>query len=425
MRTVIFILLPFPSHYMACFEFARDFRAKGYNVVFAGTECLRGLVENDGFAFYPFAYLSEYSIRSFKSFVGLLLKTIVAPGFTMSRFVDFNRARLTCELLVERTTPVHLFIDEHLAEYYWFFKKYDCQITLVNTKLSTAKRKGVPPLDSAYLPTSTTWSDWYCRLLWARTYLKNRLGETLQKIAFLGRDEIFFWKRLCKANGYCWQAEISRNRCFYRGIKALKTIVLAPLSLDFPGTVAQANETHYYKKSQRSELEHITPEYEKIRDRIKNRRAGEHAIYIAFGTLTTQRDIEVIQGLITRLLHLAGSNSGLLLVLPRQLYPIGLQQQENVLLTGYVPQVDLLNYVDIMISAGGLGTIKECYQANVPMLLLPTNKKGDHPGNASRVQANGRGLRGDLQKEPIESIFSKIKQLLKIKKELPEVTIVN
>lgn len=412
MPVIVFIILPFPSHYLACFEFAREWKERGYAVIFTGVRHHSNIVENEGFRFYPFEYLSEYTIRSVKTFMGLFLKTLVDPLFTKSRFREFIRSKIVSETLFETVKPEKIFLDEHLAEYYWFFKKYNCEISLVNTKLSTTKRKGIPPLDSGYMPSSTYFSHLYSEILWKQHFFFLWLQEISQFAAFFGKDEIFFWKRLCRSMRYKWESEISRDKCFYRGVKTLKTTILAPALLDFPGTIHQQNESHFYKSMRRNEQQYITKEYEEVRGKIKNRTARESTIYIAFGTLTTATDRDIIQSFIYRLLKFVNNRHDLLFVMPRNLYPVGLKIKSNILLIEYAPQIDLLNYVDVMISAGGLGTIKECYDAKVPMLILPTNKKGDHSGNGARVQINGNGLIGDLNSEPIDSIYYKLSFLL-------------
>jgi zeaxanthin glucosyltransferase len=52
-----------------------------------------------------------------------------------------------------------------------------------------------------------------------------------------------------------------------------------------------------------------------------------------------------------------------------------------------------------MINHGGMGSIKECLQANVKMLSYPLNPKTDQKGNAVRVKALGFGLKGDIKKD--------------------------
>lgn len=54
-----------------------------------------------------------------------------------------------------------------------------------------------------------------------------------------------------------------------------------------------------------------------------------------------------------------------------------------------MPQQAALRRARLMISVGGLGTIKECLWLGVPMVLLPSREGYDPPGNAARAAYHG------------------------------------
>jgi len=60
----------------------------------------------------------------------------------------------------------------------------------------------------------------------------------------------------------------------------------------------------------------------------------------------------------------------------------------------WVPQIPLLERAALMVTHGGLGTIKECIFHDVPMVVFPFGR--DQPDNARRVVHHGLGLAGDL-----------------------------
>lgn len=84
----------------------------------------------------------------------------------------------------------------------------------------------------------------------------------------------------------------------------------------------------------------------------------------------------------------------------------------NVFLFNQVPQLDLLRNCDMMITHGGLTSIKECIQQNVPMLVYPINRKFDQNGNAARVYFHNLGLRGNISSDSSENIRKKIYSIL-------------
>jgi MGT family glycosyltransferase len=68
---------------------------------------------------------------------------------------------------------------------------------------------------------------------------------------------------------------------------------------------------------------------------------------------------------------------------------------ENVFVYGRVPQLAVLRRARVMVTHGGLGSIKECIIHGVPMLVFPLAV--DQPGNAARVVHHGLGLAGDAK----------------------------
>jgi zeaxanthin glucosyltransferase len=75
----------------------------------------------------------------------------------------------------------------------------------------------------------------------------------------------------------------------------------------------------------------------------------------------------------------------------------------NVMLVNWAPQLQVLKRTSIMITHGGLGTIKECILLGVPMIVFPLMR--DQPFNAARVAYHGIGLRGDTSHPSIEDML--------------------
>jgi len=67
----------------------------------------------------------------------------------------------------------------------------------------------------------------------------------------------------------------------------------------------------------------------------------------------------------------------------------------NVLLVNDVPQIELLKRASLMISHGGLNSVKECVFFGVPLIVFPL--VGDQFKNADAVEHHQLGLRGDLE----------------------------
>jgi zeaxanthin glucosyltransferase len=87
---------------------------------------------------------------------------------------------------------------------------------------------------------------------------------------------------------------------------------------------------------------------------------------------------------------------------------------DNVLVRKRVPQLELLKRTSVMLTNGGLGTIKECILHAVPMLILPC--AFDQPGNAARVCHKMIGRREKIRNVTAEQLSSHIKVLMCDKK---------
>ncbi len=82
----------------------------------------------------------------------------------------------------------------------------------------------------------------------------------------------------------------------------------------------------------------------------------------------------------------------------------------NILLFERVPQVEILPYMDVVISHGGNNTVNETLSVGKPMLIIPVG--GEQADNASRVVYLGVGLRADIKRSTSEEIYGKVKRLI-------------
>lgn len=406
-------MLPFPSHILPTFALAKDWQNKSYKVVFTGTENLKNLVEEEGFEFYGFQYGSEYNISSFLAFGGLLLKTYADKSFLRQRYREFYITQLSIESLILAYQPTHVYVDEHLAEYYFFLKRLNSNISILNTKLSTQYSKGTPPLNSTFEPNGTWYSDTICDLLWLKEIVKIRGQELLQKVAFWGADEIYFWKRFSQKYQLDWANEIALNHSMYRSIKTVQTIILSPEKLEFIVNKKPSNVIYFHNPSERNELKYITENYKKLVEEIEHYKKieGYKIVYCAFGTMS-EMYLRNVTNFFVKLKNSLINQDKILLIISKGNLNLPFDSHANIKVFQYLPQIDFLKYVDVMITHGGLGSVKECLDAGVPMYVIPVNQKTDQNGNAARINTNNMGLKGVLKKESETQIRDKISQLI-------------
>jgi UDP:flavonoid glycosyltransferase YjiC (YdhE family) len=75
----------------------------------------------------------------------------------------------------------------------------------------------------------------------------------------------------------------------------------------------------------------------------------------------------------------------------------------------WVPQIPMLERAAVMITHGGLGTIKECIFRGVPMVVCAVAR--DQPLNASRVVHHRLGVAGDFAAPPADGYFALVDQV--------------
>jgi zeaxanthin glucosyltransferase len=89
--------------------------------------------------------------------------------------------------------------------------------------------------------------------------------------------------------------------------------------------------------------------------------------------------------------------------------PADLPLPSDAVALPWVPQIPILERAALMVTHGGLGTIKECLFHDVPMVVFPIGR--DQPENAARVVHHGLGLRGDLAGVTPDEVFSRVEQV--------------
>jgi MGT family glycosyltransferase len=75
----------------------------------------------------------------------------------------------------------------------------------------------------------------------------------------------------------------------------------------------------------------------------------------------------------------------------------------------WIPQIPVLERAALMVTHGGLGTIKECIFHDVPMVVFPISR--DQPENARRVVHHGLGVRGELAAATPDAVFEAVERV--------------
>jgi zeaxanthin glucosyltransferase len=115
--------------------------------------------------------------------------------------------------------------------------------------------------------------------------------------------------------------------------------------------------------------------------------ADKPLVYCSLGTQLKR--YRAVQQLLTLLVQSARLLPELLFVIASDV-AVATQLPANVLVLRHAPQLTLLRRAAVMVSHGGLNSIKEALCLGVPLLVLPIDM--DQPGNAARVAYRGLGV---------------------------------
>lgn len=409
---ILFVILPYPSHLLAAFDLAKNYNEDKRIVIFTGELRHKELIENAGFVFEELCYAEEYKVTNLNVFLAFLIQSLFGKGLKIARNKTLYAVSLALRKLISKYDVQQIFIDEYISDYYFLINNYQ-KVSLVNTRPSTKKVKGVPPLNSLFVPTGGFFSNLMCEWLWFKHLNKRKMNETIKRIAFWGVDEKFLLHRVAQKNGKNYYREINNKHCLDPSINYILTHNLSPEFFEFPFRKPQKNEVFFFEKIVRNESQNFDEGYAKLLEHIQQKRMqGSKVVYVSFGTLSTTNLQEALT-FFEKLNSVAREIKNVELIISnKQFSPKN--EAPNVQVFPFIPQVDFLKHVDLMINHGGIGSIKECLQAKVKMLSYPLNPKTDQKGCAVRVEALGFGLKGDVKKDSKEDIKRKIKHLLDI-----------
>jgi UDP:flavonoid glycosyltransferase YjiC (YdhE family) len=196
--------------------------------------------------------------------------------------------------------------------------------------------------------------------------------------------------------------QIENAPVFAPVLSKLSALFLCPQEFDFP---RQRGVPHHYYVEASVDLERKEPDFPW--ERLD---ADTRLIYCSLGSQSflygdRQRVLRTLIEAVGRraecqMVLAAGSHLG-----PADFEPL----PPNVLVVKSAPQLALLKRAALMITHGGLNTIKECILLGVPMIVFPM--KRDQPRNAARVAYHGLGLFGNLQFITVERATALIEQV--------------
>ncbi len=411
---ILFIVYPTVSHYISILPIAKTQKARGHTIYVGGTDGYKDLIERNGFTFFRIAYYESFDLVTFRSFLTLFLASF-RKQFTRSRYKSFLSIGARLVRQIEDAGISDVFLDAHLS-FYYIFMPGKIRVTIVNTKLSTLKSDGVPPLSSSIIPKRSWPTRVHSNLIWYQLYLRNLMIILKRRLAFHGMDDSLFVRRVLRNKGFKYKEVFlpEYKTAFYHEVNLdlvrLPTYITGLQKIEYEWKKLHKEESyvtvqpliHYSEKQDGSALQMFIGRYHALAAHDKVR-----LIYVAFGTITA-RHAERIRKFINKLIAAFARDPEYMVVISTGGIDCkDLSGSDNIFLRQRIPQANVLAHCTAMITHGGMNSIRECYHFRVPMLVYAL-RKFDQPGNAARIQYHGLGLKGKMTKDSIRTIRKKV-----------------
>lgn len=311
--------------------------------------------------------------------------------------------------------PCLIMLDEQNSFKAIYYRILNFPVVFFLSKPDTARYKGLPPFTTYTLPANNGLKNIYINFLWAIRFLRIKFSLLTLKLKTRGEDKYSICAGIAKKHGIKFHDQLELQRSFGIGISGIPRLILSPKAFDFP----RAEKKNVFRigplvnVNREGKIDH--PRYYSLIQRIekiKNPKKGR-VIYASMGTVS-RYDLKRCTKFFIRIANVARMNPDDLFVISTGKYfdvNLLLPLPDNVIVFESVPQVDLLQKCDIMVTHGGMNSITECVFCGVPMLVYPLSRNWDQPGNSARVVYHQIGLRGRIECDSDRVISRKLNKL--------------
>jgi UDP:flavonoid glycosyltransferase YjiC (YdhE family) len=387
-----FLPLPETGHLLESLKLARDLEARGHRVQYFSIPDLEDGIRAQGMAFVPI--LAEQLPKGFLARMAVMaaqgsrfailgqIRRMIALGQTIADLAVARGSRV----LFEDAPPDFVIVDALMAPAALLCYGSGIPAALLHG-LPTGRDPSVPPVTSPLIPAATLRSRvaiaWAWRWLFLRQFVLRKL--TL--------DDVKLTRRLAAAAGFPLR-DIETATSFMCATPRVPEILLCPRRFDFPRP--DAPQRHYAGPT--IDFDRTEPDFE-----WRRLAPDRPLVYCSLGSqghlsASTRR---ILRAAIDAI---AGRPDwqGVVAVGPHLPIEDFRSPRDNVVVVSFAPQLQILRRASLMITHGGLATVRECIYHGVPMVVFPLVR--DQPGNAARVVYHGLGAMGDPRRVTAESL---------------------
>lgn len=128
------------------------------------------------------------------------------------------------------------YIQPHLFKAIFYYS-YKIPVISIQTAPASNMNINIPPFNSPYIPSNSTYSKYRIKYLWMRHLFGKQIRNKLNFLLFLGEDHLSEVKKLAKEMNFPLKQYIDFNH--YKGygefgLKNIPQLLLSPKDFDFP-----------------------------------------------------------------------------------------------------------------------------------------------------------------------------------------------
>jgi len=402
----LYIIKTFPvlSHFNAILPLANALKKRNHTVIISGSRYFKNYIEG-----YNFEYEIDESGTQFNPFLYTSNpKRDKANDILFSQRSEPSFSAIDRQIKTQSRTHrnAYYIVDIHFMQNPAWVLQHGRRLSFFSTKVALDERKDFAPLTTCYISKGLSG-----RLLvgyyWKSYYIKRYISQAFGKTKF-PRKKIL--AEACENAGIPSQA-LQLRRCLYPSIKGIPEFILSPKAFD-PSYIPTPYQ-FYVSGLPLAPVSHKADDLTSLRYKLTSlRNRGAKIVYCSLGSMPRRYE-KAGKFLVSVLDALKQCHWHLILVFPGINRKALQRYADKLFVYDYVPQMEILPLVDVMISHGGMNTIKECIINEVPLLIYPGSRSSDQYGNAARVVMHGIGLKGEMGADSPTMISKKVETLLK------------
>ena len=420
MNSCLIIPAPIRSHVIPSFYLA-SILSQRYQVTYAslsgeldelvkanGFESIQLQAERFGLGFDPVYNWSRYGQR-------LSMRFLIHAIFDGLRMKVYKERKKEIEKIISKLNPELVIIDIFSSTDFLIIKPLfpDIKIAFFNPMLNTYELEGFPNV-RGHIDDIRKRRENFLDILKQKTSPMRLIAK------LVGYDASWQISLLYKKYPILKNFPMDIENKVIRIFKNIPELILAPQEMEYSAKIIKKNQLYLglcQKLDRKDTLldDSYFLQIEKIISIKKNK--GIPLIYCSFGSYFSSLDEhKYIIAFCLYLIKAFQEDSIIFVVSVKKEIVEAILRYTNIPVNFHfffrVPQLKILESADLFITHGGLGSVKEAIQKQVPMLVYPLDLSWDQKGNAHKIEYHGLGISGDFKKDGLLEIKEKIIRLL-------------